>query len=316
MRISGIRGGVALAMVASTLALEATSAASPPRAGAARGGFFMQPQTAMQAKKPFTIRAGKVYYVHARLSHVGAHQRIAVESYVHGRWYFRGSYRLHRGQRVLNGKATTSVVGFYTLRLHFMRNGKLIKGNVSNKFKVRVTGLKKPRTRRPRTNAQAPRPNAITYGGWNDILCARPALQVLGRRAAVELSSPVSHVAQQDTWLNQVWWARDAYPGGTYGAWHIVATKMQHVLRNDPSVVSIEGVAAVVTSNYLSGPNLYYRTDETLVHQYAWDLQIFAPGIGWSYINNTDFYTPESYGQYAADGTGPYSRPDCITFAS
>jgi hypothetical protein len=305
LAVAGALGGMALAAPA------AVSAATRP--AALKEGASI---SAAASRRPFRIKAGKVYYVHASVRGVRRGERLALESRYWGRWHRLGSWPMHRGSYRFYGRARSTRPGLYTLRVQFQRRGRLERGTASNTFRVRVLGFHVPKPRRPHRNADPGARPSTPLSDWTSVACA-PTTPGLGH--GVVVPSPLAQLTNFTGHINQVVWSRDALPGGSYGKWYIANTTPQYITPPAPDEVSIGGSFAygsdeLTTSDDLQDTLLDFGA-VTEYHQIAWDMQIQDPSTGnWYYVNPTQWYTPGSYVQYGTDGISTSQSANCETY--
>jgi len=304
--------GTALALGIVT-AIPAMAATGPGKAHAmTRAGARMT----SAASKPFQVKAGKDFDVVATVHGVQKGDRLALESYYayfrgqKASWHVLGSWPMTAGEKNFRGAARSTTPGLFTLRLQFVRKGKLLPGSQSNSFQLRVLGFTVPTLSKPKRAAFLP--NA-TLSDWTSAECAT-ALTV---GHGVVIPSPIpGHLNGQEL-VAQVVWARDAVPGGTYGAWYVADITKQAITQPPADEFAIDNVNDLVQSNQLIGQVLYYpngNSDE--YHQIAWDLAIQTSDGSWVWINPTDWYTPASYIQWDRSELTSFQSANCETYVT
>jgi hypothetical protein len=308
VRIGAIAATIAGVSLVAPQAMAATShqgarAAAPPPA--------MYSHVASTAsKKPFQIRAGRIYDIVASVHGVRTGQRLALEIYYWHRWHVKGSWKMHRGSYHFRGRARSTHPGLYTMRVQFLsRQHKPIKGTQSNTFKVRVLRFHVPKAHRPRTSPGNAVPNT-KISDWNDIQCAE-ALPGLGHGLIVP--SPVARLTGTGE-VNQVVWVRDALPGGYFSNWYIAQTDEQYIHPADPGIITITGQGDIKDSSYLDDLYIEYPA-VTEWHEVAWDLQIQGRDGNW-YWASSSWYTPNSYIQWNQPGNAYSQSANCLTYQS
>jgi hypothetical protein len=272
------------------------------------------------AKRPFRVRAGRIYYVHSRLHGVHRGDRNAVESYYFHRWHKLGSWRVHRGEHRFVGKMRASHPGLYKLRLQFVRHGHLLRGSASNSFRVRVLRFRHPKVRHHPHGGTSTHPSMRlaqpddVLTDWNSAECGVGNNGgMIGLGTLLWIPSPLSQQQQGTFNVYQVIWVRDAYPGGNYGSWYVADTDEQSIHPSDPNIITITGAGDIKSSEYLDDMYVNYQAANEY-HQIAWDAAVQTSN-GWQYIASTA-YTPNSYVQWDQTGypSGTYQSQYCYTY--
>jgi hypothetical protein len=260
------------------------------------------------SRKPFRIKAGRIYDVIATVRGVRTGERLGLEVYYWHRWHVKGSWKMHRGSYHFRGSARSTHPGLYTMRVQFLsKRHKPIKGTQSNRFQVRVLGFHVPKAHRPKKSGGSAVP-ATKLGDWTDIQCAE-TLPGLGH--GLIIPSPVSRLNGSGE-VNQVVWARDALPGGYYGNWYIANTDKQYIHPADPGIITITGQGDLKDTSYLDDIYLEYPA-QTEYHQIAWDLQIQGADGNWYYVSSS-WFTPASYIQWDQKGISTSQSDNCLTY--
>ena len=278
---------------------------------------------AVAAKKPFQIKAGGPFVVTSSVHGVRKGDRLALEAYYSysksrkRSWHVLGSWPMKAGQTRFRGIARAGVPGLYTLRVQFLRRGKLLAKSQSNSFQLRVLSFKHPQPSRPGKKSvptgwakAAPR---VTLSDWTDVECANPLTVAHG----VIVPSPVASGISGRLAVIQVVWARDALPGRSYDGWYIAAENPQYITPPIADQVSIveDADAEEVASNQLMEESLDYSaatSDE--YHQFAWDLLYQKADGSWAWISPSAWYTPESYIQWDTAQIGKFQSAYCETY--
>jgi hypothetical protein len=279
--------------------------------------------TVIGATKPFQIKAGKPFAVTSSVHGVKKGDRLALEAYyaftkkVKPAWHVLGSWPMKAGQTSFRGVALAGHPGLFTLRLQFVRGGKLLAKSESNSFQLKVLSFTVPKLRKPSTTSATPGAIAdapgVTLSGWTNVECANPL--TVGR--GVIVPSPIASGLSGQEEVEQVVWARDAVPGGSYGAWYIASVNPQYITQPQPDVFQIveDADAETVVSNQLTEETIDYSnqtSDE--YHQFAWDLEIQKADGTWVWASPTAWYTPESYVQWDPTQTVKFQSPYCVTY--
>jgi hypothetical protein len=283
---------------------------------AAHAGQFKAPPASIanaalangQHKKPFRIRAGRIYDVVATLHGVRRGDRLELESHYLRGWHDIGSWRLKKGQHHFRGRARSSRAGLYKLRVQVLRHHGLLRGSQSNSFQVRVLGFRVPKLRRPQASAPTGKPNDVS-SNWTDTVCARAGQ--LG--AGVDIPSPLGSLTGTGK-VAQVLWVRDALPGGTYGPWYyFVFPQLITPADNSETLTIGDPAAGNANSSDLDPMTLFYGTEDEY-HQVAWDLALQASDGTWSWYSS-DWLTPASYLQWDKSETHEFLSNSCETYA-
>jgi hypothetical protein len=313
-------------MTAVPAAMAGTSASRP----AAVTGASATITFAATAKKPFQIKAGKPFAVTSSVHGVRKGDRLALEGYYaytkkrKPSWHVLGSWPMKAGEKSFRGIARASDPGLFTLRVQFVRKGKLLPKSQSNTFQLRVLAFKLPKLSEPGRKSVPPHagaaaPGAATTGApevtltdWTDVECANPLTVAHG----VIVPSPVGAINGQLE-VAQVIWARDAVPGGYWGNWYLVTVQPQYITPPQPDQFSIveDAEAEEVTSNQLREITLDYSADTSdRFHQVAWDLEYQKPDGLWAWISPNAWYTPESFVQWDVQQIGTFQSAYCETY--
>jgi hypothetical protein len=306
-------GGVAVA----TTPAPAMAGTGPVRPAMARPG------ATVAAKKPFQIKAGKPFAVTTSVHGVRKGDRLALEAYYSyskskkRSWHVLGSWPMKAGETSFRGIARAGVPGLYTLRVQFVRKGKLLPKSQSNAFQLKVLSFKLPELSKPGKKSVPPgvaeaAPN-VTVGSWTDVECANPLTVAHG----VIVPSPLTVGLAGQEEVAQVIWARDALPGGNWGGWYVATVNAQYITQPQPDQFQIvmDAKAEDVVSNQLTEVTLDYSaatSDE--YHQFAWDLEYQNADGSWAWLNPSAWYTPESYVQWDTAQTGTFRSPYCVTY--
>ena len=277
----------------------------------------------VNASKPFQIKAGRPFAVTSSVHGVRKGDRLALEGYFaytksrKRSWHVLGSWPMKAGQTRFRGIARASVPGLYTLRVQFLRRGKLLAKSQSNAFQLRVLSFKHPQPTRPGKKSVPPgwasaAPD-VTLSDWTDVECANPLTVAHG----VIVPSPVSGGISGQLAVIQVVWARDALPGGYYGGWYIAAENPQYITPPVPDQFQIveDAKAEDVVSNQLTEETLDYSaatSDE--YHQFAWDLMYQKADGSWAWLSPSAWYTPVSYVQWDTAQIGTFQSAYCETY--
>jgi hypothetical protein len=327
-RTFGVAAFAAVLALGCTTAVPALAGTSTSRPGTAVGSSATI-TVAGAARKPVQIKAGKPFTVTSRVHGVRKGDRLALEGYfrfVRSRkpgWHVLGSWPMKAGQTSFRGVARASDPGLYTLRVQFVRKGKLLAKSQSNSFQLRVLAFKLPRLAKPgkasvpphAATAAAGRATAapdVPLNGWTDVECANPLTVGHG----VIVPSPLGSVGGQEE-VAQVIWARDALPGGYFGGWYLVTVQPQYITQPQPDQFSIveDAKAEEVTSNQLKEVTLDYSADTSdRYHQVAWDLEYQKADGSWAWISPNAWYTPESFVQWNVQQIGTYQSAYCETY--
>ena len=294
-----------------------------------------RPGATVAAKKPFQIKAGKPFAVTSSVHGVRKGDRLALEAYYSyskskkRSWHVLGSWPMKAGQTSFRGIARASAPGLYTLRVQFVRKGKLLPNSQSNAFQLKVLSFKLPRLSKPGKKSVPPGAGTastattastaitaapdVTLSGWRDVECANPLTVAHG----VIVPSPISGGLSGQEEVAQVIWARDALPGGYYGGWYVAAVNAQYITPPQPDQFQIveDAKAEDVVSNQLTEVTLDYSaatSDE--YHQFAWDLEYQKADGSWAWISPTAWYTPESYVQWDIAQIGTFQSANCETY--
>lgn len=312
------RAGRRLVRVAAVAAAAAAVGIAAPQAMAAPVSSLQQAAVSpaamssqvasMTGRKPFRIKAGRLYDIVATVRGVRTGERLALEVYYWHRWHVKGSWKMHRGAYHFRGAARSAHPGLYTMRVQFLsKRHKPIKGTQSNKFQVRVLAFHVPKAHRPKKSGSNAVPST-KLSDWTDVQCAE-TLPGLGH--GLIIPSPVSRLNGSGE-VNQVVWARDALPGGYYGNWYIAQTDEQYIHPADPDIITITGQGDIKDSSYLDDIYVEYPA-QTEYHQIAWDLQIQASNGNWYYVSSS-WFTPASYIQWDQKGISTSQSDNCLTY--
>jgi hypothetical protein len=317
--------GVAISAAAFTLGIT-TAVPAMAATGSARPAVVQPAAASVQASKPFQIKAGKPFAVTSTVRGVRKGDRLALEaysSYSKSRkpsWHVVGSWPMKAGQTRFRGIARASDPGLFTLRVQFLRNRKLLPNSQSNAFQLKVLSFKLPKLPKPSragkasvvpgTVAAAP---DVPVSSWTDVECANPLTVAHG----VIVPSPITEGLSGQGEVAQVIWARDALPGGRYGAWYVAGVHAQYITPPQPDQFQIveDADAESVLSNQLAETTLDYSaatSDE--FHQFAWDLALQQADGSWAWINPSAWYTPASYVQWDTAQTGTFQSANCETY--
>lgn len=315
-RVAGI-------ILASTSVLALGLPAALPAAASARrphpsvsAAVSMRRPAASTEHHPFQVKPGKVFEVTATLSGIHQNDRLALESYFRRaprhpkRWNVLGSWRLHPGEHHFVGLTRGSYPGFFTLRVQFLRHGRLLSGSQSNRFYVRVLRFHVRKLRRPHPH-NAALVRTYNASSWEDVECAVPITE----GADVYVPAPISTLGNSvPLHVYQVVFARDALPGGNYDNWY-VASYLEQVVQptgSDTDEISIGAGEHSYTPDELGEvPQLEYGT-QTEFHQIAWDIEIQEADGSWVWASRT-LIEPASYIQYDRNGNASQSNY-CETF--
>jgi hypothetical protein len=300
-----------------TAAVPAVAATGPVRPATER------PAVTATASKPFQIKAGKLFAVTSTVRGVKKGDRLALEAYYsYSRsskpsWHVLGSWPMKAGETRFRGDARASDPGFYTLRVQFLRNRKLLPNSQSNAFQLKVLSFRLPNLSKPSKTSALPgtvtaAPD-VPLSGWTDVECAKPLTVAHG----VIVPSPITGGLSGQGEVAQVIWARDALPGGNYSAWYVAAVHAQYITPPQPDQFQIveDANAETVVSNQLTETTLDYSaatSDE--YHQFAWDLAIQEADGSWVWVSPTAWYTPASYVQWDTAQTGAFQSANCETY--
>jgi hypothetical protein len=315
------RGFLGAAIPAAVIALGIAAAGPAVAATGPAGPAADRPAVAaVEASKTPQIKAGKPFTVTSTVYGVRKGDRLALEAYYAyakaGKkgWHVLGSWPMHAGQTRFRGTALAGTPGLYTLRVQFLRGGKLLPHSQSNTFALKVLSFRVPKLHRPSaTSASRRTAPDVTLSDWTDVECANPLTVAHG----VIVPSPITAGLSGQGEVAQVIWARDALPGGNYSAWYVAAVNPQYITQPQPNEFEIveDADAPQVVSNQLTETTLDYSaatSDE--FHQFAWDLAIEQPDGSWAWSSPTAWYTPGSYVQWDNAQTGKFQSANCETY--
>jgi hypothetical protein len=312
-----------VAISAAALALGVTAAVPAMAVTNSARTAAMQTATTVTANQPFQIKAGKPFTVTSTVHGVRKGDRLALEAYYsyskssRPSWHVLGSWPMTAGETSFRSIARAGNPGFYTLRLQFLRNGRLLPNSQSNAFQLKVLSFKLPKLSKPgKTSTLAGTAAAgpdVPVSGWTDVECAKPLTVAHG----VIVPSPVTGGLSGQGEVAQVIWARDALPGGDYSAWYVAAVHAQYITPPQPDQFQIveDANAETVVSNQLTETTLDYSaatSDE--YHQFAWDLEVQKADGSWVWVSPTAWYTPASYIQWDTAQTGTFQSANCETY--
>lgn len=306
---------LALGVTAAVPAMAATAVGRPSIAASAG--------TMAATNKPFQIKAGKPFAVTDTVHGVRKGDRLALEAYYSysksrkPSWHVLGSWPMKAGQRSFRGITRASAPGLWTLRVQFVRKGKLLANSQSNTFQLKVLSFKLPKLSKPHQKSVPPGAVAaapsVTASSWTDVECANPLTVAHG----VIVPSPLTTGLAGQEEVAQVIWARDAYPGGYFGNWYVAKVNAQYITPPQPDQFQIveDAKAETLVSNQLTETTLDYSADTAdEFHQFAWDLEYQQADGSWAWLNPTAWYTPESYVQWDTAQTGTSQSAYCETY--
>jgi hypothetical protein len=317
-----MRRSLGVAISAATLALGVTTAVPALAATNPTQVATVRSTAAVPASKPFAIKAGSAFAVTSTVHGVRKGDRLALEGYYRyskkskAGWHVLGSWAMQPGKTSFRGVSRASTPGLYTLRVQFLRNGKLLPKSQSNTFQLRVLSFKTPKVTKPRKGSAllltaTVRPQD-TASGWTDVECANPQTVAHG----VIVPSPYTAGLSGQGEVAQVIWARDALPGGSWSGWYVAGVNEQYITPPQPNQFQIveDADAQSVLSNQLTESTLDYSnatSDE--FHQFAWDLEVQEANGSWVWESST-WFTPASYTQWDTAQTSTFQSADCETY--
>jgi hypothetical protein len=273
------------------------------------------------------VQLGGSYYVKIGVKNVTKGYRLALESYVQPskeakkRWVVRGSWAVKPGTKKFVGRAIANVVGTYTLRVQFMRNGKLIPHDYSGSAQLKVVGKKSPRVRKPKIEpgvamARAADRSAgvIVDPDWTTVTCATP-MESLGH--GVDVPSPYTQAIPGNGYVQQLLYTATWQPAtGSWGPWQYVSVPVQEITQPAPNTITVGGAGFQnIQSNELNVMQVDFPGDPDEYHTFAWNVAAWING-SWQ-VANSSWFMPGSYQQYSSSAiaTGvPLTSSTCETF--
>lgn len=273
-----------------------------------------------------TVQLGGSYYVKIGVKNVTKGYRLALESYVQPsreakkQWVVRGSWPLKPGTKTFVGRAIANVTGTYTLRVQFMRNGKLIPKDYSGSAQLKVIGKKPPKVSKPKiapglaTARAAATPNGVVADSdWTSVTCA--SFDTLGH--GVDIPSPYTQAIAGTGYVDQLLLTAKWQPATrSWGPWQYVSVPVQEITQPDPNVITVNGsLTSNTASNELSAMLMDFSGDPDEYHTFAWNIAAWVNG-SWK-VANSSWLMPGSYLQWPSPIATivPFTTSTCETFA-
>jgi len=229
-----------------------------------------------------------------------------------------GSWAVKPGTKTFTGRALANVAGLFTLRVQFMRNGKLIPRDYSGSAQLKVLGVKVAKAGKPngaRASAAVTADGVVVYPSWTNVVCA--SFDTLGH--GVDLPSPWTSAIPGQVYVQQLLYTATWQPATqSWGPWQQVYVPVQEITQPQQDVIPVGpdfGVSGTA-SNQLSPMIADFTGQPDEYHTFAWNVEAFVNG-SWQ-IASATWAMPASYQQWPplASAIEPSTSAYCETYAN